>query len=317
MLPPPCAFIIYTHRNLPCSAWPCKDCYYIPPSLPNITSVRVCAFPSDFAVLPAATGVMPRQPKSTGERPEKKMQRQHKGTANSIPTALQAQSQIYSTEIEAIGSWGPSDSRRRQATGHWQPAAGHPRTAARRGPPAIPVACPLCALNRADAARCIGPNTGNPAPPYHAQQRSDKIPLSGRLWSPQRPQTRSGGPAKLGFSGPSPAPALRPASPTEKQGRRTARGANPRSCVPSGVAAQHSRRRQKQPHRAAAVAARGPPPAAMDAAAVQQMIQQLLAHSVQEGLLDDQFLQLIQLQASSGSRGGGGGGCCLSAPAPA
>ena len=41
----------------------------------------------------------------------------------------------------------------------------------------------------------------------------------------------------------------------------------------------------------------------MDAAAVQQMIQQLLAHSVQEGLLDDQFLQLIQLQASTGSRG--------------
>lgn len=42
----------------------------------------------------------------------------------------------------------------------------------------------------------------------------------------------------------------------------------------------------------------------MDAAAVQQMIQQLLAHSVQEGLLDDQFLQLIQLQASAGSREG-------------
>jgi histidine-containing phosphotransfer protein len=37
----------------------------------------------------------------------------------------------------------------------------------------------------------------------------------------------------------------------------------------------------------------------MDAAAVQQMIQQLLAHSVQEGLLDDQFLQLIQLQDES------------------
>ena len=38
----------------------------------------------------------------------------------------------------------------------------------------------------------------------------------------------------------------------------------------------------------------------MDATAVQQMIQQLLAQSVQEGLLDDQFLQLIQLQVGAG-----------------
>ena len=34
----------------------------------------------------------------------------------------------------------------------------------------------------------------------------------------------------------------------------------------------------------------------MSAAAVEQTIQALLAQSVQEGLLDDQFLQLIQLQ---------------------
>lgn len=49
----------------------------------------------------------------------------------------------------------------------------------------------------------------------------------------------------------------------------------------------------------------------MDAAAVQQMIQQLLAHSVQEGLLDDQFLQLIQLQVNMGSRGWPGGAARL------
>lgn len=48
---------------------------------------------------------------------------------------------------------------------------------------------------------------------------------------------------------------------------------------------------------------------------MQQMIQQLLAHSVQEGLLDDQFLQLIQLQASAGSREGRL--VVLNAPAPA
>ncbi len=34
----------------------------------------------------------------------------------------------------------------------------------------------------------------------------------------------------------------------------------------------------------------------MAAAAVEAAIQQLLAQSVEEGLLDDQFLQLIQLQ---------------------
>lgn len=36
----------------------------------------------------------------------------------------------------------------------------------------------------------------------------------------------------------------------------------------------------------------------MDLAAVQQSIDQLLQHSVAEGLLDDQFLQLMQLQVS-------------------
>ena len=36
------------------------------------------------------------------------------------------------------------------------------------------------------------------------------------------------------------------------------------------------------------------------AAVVEQTIQQLLAQSVQEGLLDDQFLQLIQLQVRAG-----------------
>lgn len=44
---------------------------------------------------------------------------------------------------------------------------------------------------------------------------------------------------------------------------------------------------------------------------MQQMIQQLLAHSVQEGLLDDQFLQLIQLQAREWDAGGRGLCWCL------
>ena len=39
------------------------------------------------------------------------------------------------------------------------------------------------------------------------------------------------------------------------------------------------------------------------AAAVEASIQQLLAQSVQEGLLDDQFLQLIQLQVRHGWAG--------------